>query len=757
MPVTLTQFTIRALALLVMCLSVATAQAKHIVGGEITYECLGDGAAGQRRYRITVNIYRDCNGGGAAFDGALESFTDFEMSIYRGSTFVRGVGIPRSGLRVTTLDPESANPCFVFRPGICVEKGTYVTEISLPISTETYTVSYQRCCRNETISNIVRPGDAGVTYLVEITPEAQETCNSTPAFNQFPPLVICADSELEFDASASDAQGDRLVYSLCEPYYGGGTEGLRGGNANSFNGLAPQPESPPPYTPVVFRPEFTPQSPLDGTISLDPETGFLRVNPMTLGQYVVCVSVEEWRDGRKIGEVRRDFQFNVIACDPRVEARVAAVVDAKAFVPDTIQVCGALDLALADRSLGQEFIQEIEWTIPGTTNGTLVSGERLLQLGFEEYGRYPAQLVVNPGLVCADTADFTIVLVPPAISSFEFAYDTCVVGPVDFVSTSRSLGGLTINSYVWEFGDGTSSDEADPSHLYRTAGRKLVKHTITDDAGCVKDTSGIIDYFPLPLELPIDLIAEAPCAPASVPFRFGTELITDEYDILWDFGDGTTSTEVAPDHYYERPGIYNIAVSIVSPIGCSQDTQLVNTLAVLESPLAGFEMAPDDVDTRDAEVFFTDRSLEAVSWQWAFDSLGSSREINPSFVFPDSGAYEIELIVSHLSGCLDTAVQQLRISPFQSLYLPNALIPNSDGLNERFRPTGYLRYVTEFDLQIFNRWGERIYRTGNPEAGWDGTNERNGELATPGVYLYVITHSGITGPQRLEGTVTVVQ
>lgn len=742
-----------AVALLTWALGV---QARHIVGGEVTYECLGDAGSNQRRYRVTVIIYRDCAGNGAEFDSAPNSAGDFEMTIFRGTRIFSRPAVSFRGLTIERLDPDLTNPCILLPPGICVEKGTYVTEVVLPISTETYTISYQRCCRNETISNIVRPGDAGATYVVEITAAGQQTCNSTPTFRQFPPLIICADEELRFDASAVDKEGDRLVYGLCEPYYGGGNVTSAPGN-EGFNGVTPNPESPPPYSPIVFRPAFQFQRPIDGSITLDPVTGFLRVRPMTVGQYVVCLSVQEWRGDEMIGEVRRDFQFNVVACDPRINAGAAAIVDADIVNPDLILICGSKDVTLLNVSTDARFVQSISWVIPSTSVGLVRSADSQLPVSFDDYGSYPGQLIVNPGLTCDDTANFVIRLVPPSVAAASFAYDTCVYGPVAFTSESVAPVGGSIVGYQWEFGDGNESDVVDPQHLYRTPGRKLVTHTISDDKGCVADTTFTIDFFPLPIELPLDLSLDPECAPAQVPFRFATEIIDSSYEVLWEFGDGATSTELAPVHFYPDPGIYNIFVSVESPQGCKLDSQLTRPLAILESPISAFTYAPDQVDTRDPEIFFTDRSVEAVSWQWAFDSLGVSREVNPSFVFPDSGRYFIELIVSHLNGCLDTSTQFLRIDPFQSLFLPNALKPDGSGRNERFRPAGFLRYVTEFRMEIYNRWGERIFETDDIESGWDGFNQRNDSKASPGVYLYVVTHSGIEGPQRYEGTVTLVE
>ena len=729
--------------------------AKHIVGGEVTYECLGDAGPSDKRYRVTVTIYRDCASFGADFDGGPNSSGGFAMTIFRGSELVREERIGRSGLTITSLDPNLTNPCIELPPGVCVERGVYVTEVVLPVSDEVYTISYQRCCRNNTISNITRPSQAGATYLVEITPLAQRACNSTPVFDNFPPLVICADELLRFDAGATDPDGDRLVYSLCEPYYGGGSI-TSGAAVNGFDGVMPNPESPPPYDAIVFRQGFSAEAPLDGTLTIDSNTGLLQARPRAIGQYVVCITVLEYRGDELIGEVRRDFQFNVVACDPRISARAAAAVDGDLTDPSRILVCGDKRVDLVDVSTDQRFIQEVEWVVPGTSDGLVRDRNREIGVTFDDYGSYPAQLIVNPGLVCDDTTDFTLVLVPPTAVDFTFVYDTCDYGPVRFATASSTEAG-SIASYAWSLDDGTDTIGTGFSYLYAGGGRKRVTHVVTDEAGCVEDTVKVFDFFPLPPSLEFDIGFDGACAPAEVPFAFGGGVVTENYETFWSFGDGTSSEELSPVHRYAEPGFYDIYARVRSPSECELDSQIVRPLQVLESPEAAFAFAPQTIDTRDTEVAFTDRSFGAASWDWRFDSLGNSRETDPRFVFPDSGSYEIRLAITHLNNCPDTAIQRLRVEPFQTLYLPNAFLPDGNGENVAFRPAGFLRYVTDFQMQIFNRWGEIIFETGDMEAGWDGTNQRNGQKATPGVYLYLVNHGGIDGPREYQGTVTLVE
>ena len=126
-----------------------------------------------------------------------------------------------------------------------------------------------------------------------------------------------------FDHSATDADGDQLIYEMCAPLTGGGQGGLGGGNANGCNGITPDPACPPPYTPVSFiNPPYNVVNPMAGNpaVTVNPVNGLLTGTPELLGQFVVGVCVSEYRNGQLLSRISRDFQFNVANCEPQVEA-----------------------------------------------------------------------------------------------------------------------------------------------------------------------------------------------------------------------------------------------------------------------------------------------------------------------------------------------------------------------------------------------------------------------------------------------------
>ena len=740
----------------------ASAFGKHIIGGEVTYACLGEPSPGIREYEIRFFLYRDSQSGGAEFDSAPGA-PRFEYTIYDGDVVYDTYELQGGDLRVEDYPTNEADPCAPKKPPQQFESGFYRTTVRLPVTNRVYTIAYQRCCRNVAISNVVSPGDIGSTYMVEITPTAQRVCNSSPEFNSLAPLIICTEDLLIFDQSATDSDGDDLVYRVCNPYVGGGRD--QGAGVNGFSGILPNPESPPPYTDVVFQSPFTADNPFpaDPQFQIDPSTGELRVRPLERGLYLVCVSVEEYRNGELLSTVRRDFQFVVVECESLIQANLdsPAEADSIAFDPQFdrafIQFCGTKDISLLNTSTDRNFIQAIEWTIPGTVQGEFVSRDEFVEATFPEFGVYPARLTVNPGGLCPDTLDFRVRVTPPTTPEFTFAYDTCDFGPVTFTNLS-STEADSIIGYRWDFGIGESSIEPSPVFQFDRAGDRTVELTVTDNFGCKETATVPLSYFPVPTELDAFFEGDRSCAPAEIGFRQGTTVLTDEYEVLWDFGNGDTSQMLEPDYSFAEPGSYNIYFSALSPFGCFVDTQLSAALEILPSPEAGFTIDDSVKSILDPEFSFTDQSVGAVSWQWFFDEYGTSREEDPVFSFPDTGLFTVDLIVSHLNGCLDSTSQQLRIEPFQTYFLPNAFTPNGDGDNEVFVGVGYLELISDFEMRIYDRWGDEVFITNEPTEGWDGSNDRNGGVGLPGVYLYVVDYADGDGENvHLTGTVTLVR
>ncbi len=361
----------RLLVLLALTLGFAS-NAAHLVGGEITYTCLGS-----NQYQVKLRIYRDCFSGGAAFDNSV-NFTVYNLA----GAVVTNPSVPKGP--TISVPAGTGNPCLTTPPNICTEYAEYVATLTLPPVVGGYTISYQRCCRNSTISNISNPGSRGNTYTVKI-PSMDNTCNSTPTFTTVPPIVLCLGDQLNVDASATDSNGDSLFYEFCDIYTGG-----------SSGNPSPSTATPPPYTTIPFVAPATPNQPVPGSpaLAINPQTGMITGVATTAGQYVVGICVSEYRNGQLLSVVRRDYQFNVTNCI------INTVADMVTQLEDPSLYCDGRTLTFTPQTTGA---LTYFWNFGDTTTTADTSSQAYPTYTFPDTGTYTVTLIINPGLVCTDT------------------------------------------------------------------------------------------------------------------------------------------------------------------------------------------------------------------------------------------------------------------------------------------------------------------------------------------------------------------
>ncbi len=720
--------------------------AAHIIGGDFYYTCLGNG-----EYRFNLILYRDCAGNGALFDSDPLAGITATVTVYREDRvqpFYRSIDLRAP--RIEDVNPEVENPCLIIPPNICVQKGEYTFDLSLPPSDFAYQIVYQRCCRNNTISNINNPGGTGATFVLELTPQAQEVCNSTIQFNNFPPVVICQGEPLDFDHSAFDPDMDSTVtieYEFCAPLNGGGLagSGAGGGRATDPNGVAPDPDTRPPYQTVNFvGGDFTALTPLGGdpVVSIDRTTGLITGTPTGLGQYVVGVCATELdSNGNVLSVIRRDFQFNVARCESKVTAAIdASVDDGQEFI---INSCGPNVIDFINLSTQERFINRYRWVFD--INGQEeVSAQRNPTITFPGRGRYEGILIINEGTACSDSADIVVNVLGAIEADFSYEYDTCTAGPVLFQATDSTGNGF-MEERIWDFGQNQRAEGLQATNEFRQPGDRLVIYYARDTAGCQVEVLKEIPYYPIPNEILVEPIFVNNCVPVEVFFKNESYPINSTYIVNWDFGDGGTSTRFSPTHIYEAPGNYTVGIEIISPIGCEYRGTLQAPISVIPSPIADFTYNPSVLNQFNTDVNFIDLSARASQWQWLFSEEGQSTFQNPTYNFMDTGLMDVTLIVTHSNGCKDTTSQVLDIVPSPTYFLPNAFSPNDDGVNDVYQGQGDLIGIRDFNMKIFNRYGQLVFETEEPDIGWNGRFQNVGSVLEQGVYVCKVRFTGPRG------------
>ena len=281
-------------------LTVSSANATHLMGGDFSYEYKGK-VGSRYQYEITIEMYRDCQQTvpSTPFD------TYIEVGIYYNNATKSQYDVVGINLGTeSVIDPPSGGSNCSWKPSVCIRKGVYVKTILLPASTTGFHLTHIRCCRNN-LNNILQ--DIGQTYYVFIPPNSY--FDNSPTFSGVPTPYICAQDTVNISYAATDADGDSLSYSLVLPYAGG-----------SDNDPIPTPAWTlglpiPGVTYAASHNVFNPFG-VGGVCTINPNTGLVKVMCPQAGLYAIAVEVSSFRNGSLVSIVRRDIELIVLNCPP---------------------------------------------------------------------------------------------------------------------------------------------------------------------------------------------------------------------------------------------------------------------------------------------------------------------------------------------------------------------------------------------------------------------------------------------------------
>lgn len=644
---------IRKLLLSLSLLSTLYASATHVIGGEMYYDYLGGD-----QYQFTIKLYRDCDGANAALP------TSVAVGVYNGAsnTYLFQQTLNPSGPAVgvpVVLD----NPCLTVPPNACVQTRTYVGVFTLPFSPDGYQLSYQVCCRTASIVNIVDAGNVGLSLLVRVPGEVFG--NSSPRYDELPPIALCLNETLIFDHSASDPDGNELVYELCSPFLGGSSGG------SIFNpgpGPTPTPSqaTAPPYTFIPWSPAYSATTPIlsNPPITVDAITGALTVRPTQIGRYVIGVCVSEYQDGVLLSTSRRDFMFQVVPCDAAVNSIIAPQTD----------FCSDLTIQFANNSTGAN---DFEWNFGDPSTTADVSTEASPSWTYPAPGSYTVTLITGPGLTCADTttAVFNVFLKPEP--TFTSPAPACGASSVTLTAAGDFGAGATM---AWDLGAGATpptAQGATVSSTFAANGAQPVTLSVTEN-GCTGTFTGNVEVYPEPVA---GIVPQSQTC-TGLTIQFGNAS-TGAGTYAWDYGVAGSSTDVStetnPVYTYDAPGTY--VVTLVSTIGnCASTTETI--FEVYEQPTPYFTAPPAACGTGDVVLtaeggFGTDASI---TWNLGAGATPPTATGSPVTVsFPGTGANPVTLTVSQ-NGCTATFSDNITVyaNP-NALFTTDPLSPQPQG------------------------------------------------------------------------------
>jgi PKD repeat protein len=240
----------------------------------------------------------------------------------------------------------------------------------------------------------------------------------------------------------------------------------------------------------------------------------------------------------------------------------------------------------------------------------------------------------------------------------EFTADQRVgTAPLTVKFTDLSTGNPI--SWAWNFGDGTTSTEQNPTHVYRLEGTYDVSLTVTNSYGTDTETkTGITDTCIAGMSGYI-VVGRAPAAdfsgtpvsgapPLAVAFTDKSTGAT-PLTYLWDFGDGGTSTSSNPTHTYAANGAYAVTLTVTNPFGTDSETK-AEYIRVGAGPVADFGATPQSGNLPLAITFQDMSTGNPATWRWDFGDGGASADRNPSHTYTKAGTYAVKLTVANAFG-----------------------------------------------------------------------------------------------------------
>ena len=350
-------------------------------------------------------------------------------------------------------------------------------------------------------------------------------------------------------------------------------------------------------------------------------------------------------------------------------------------------------------------------------------------------------IVYNVG-GCTDTVDF-VITEPPALEVTSITPDLVVCSGDGSTLTATGTGGSTAYTFTWITDAGIQG--VGPTINVNTVATTQYCVVLTEACGSAPDSACMIITVPQPLNLTLAPDDADGCYPHHVIFSNVTPGPGAPALNTIDFGDGTpvitTNALDTCSHTYEHPGVYTVSIVSVSDTGCTYTNTFTDMITVFDKPIASFNISPNPTTIFETHIVLNNTSTtDVVAYNWSIPGAepnNSSLE-NPGVNLPEGvvGNYEVTLLVTNVHGCVDSVSNIAQVLSDVILYAPNTFTPDGDEFNQ----TWFLHMdgidIQQFNLQIFNRWGEVIWESNDPKGSWDGTYQ--GAIVPNGQYTWIL-------------------
>ncbi len=414
-------------------------------------------------------------------------------------------------------------------------------------------------------------------------------------------------------------------------------------------------------------------------------------------------------------------------------------------------VCSGSEFTVVNESETTGGKTEFTWFI----NENIIDGLELKPVVFNGVETFNVRLKAVNEWGCTHDTVFKVEVMPKSFAEIKtFTEMPCANNntfELALVSKNENIR-LIQNKWQWEDGVEVEGDRISRKRL--APGVHTVKVHTLNNMGC-KDT--LEKQVEVLAKINLNANANTVCIPQANQFtglsRATHDNITKE---IWQVAGQEFYGSVAKK-FLRTPGTYDIIYMVQTAKGC-RDTLYINGGVTLKAkPKAAFELDSFYSEGMGMSLVLKNKSSKDVDqWGWSFNDWEFSADEHPTFLFTDTGVVNMTLIVGNSAGCYDTAFQEMGpYFPIFYLHIPNAFTPNGDDVNQNFKPV-INNYLMKYNFEIYNRWGELLFTTEDPNAAWDGTF--NGKPVQEGVYVYILYATDLLGNFHKEkGDVTLLR
>lgn len=345
---------------------------------------------------------------------------------------------------------------------------------------------------------------------------------------------------------------------------------------------------------------------------------------------------------------------------------------------------------------------------------------------FGSSGKYTVNLAVSTNQGCTDTARYKVEVVSDPMAGYTINDSIqCQKGHIFILNRNASAD---VVGHTFSFDKpAIESPVGSNRYTFSDTGNIQMTMVVVNGNSCRDTISGTLYIKANPK---IDFQVNTVCLGEKSIFTNLSQSGT----YLWNFGDGQTSISTNPSHIYAKADSFDVSLEVQAN-GCS-DTLIKSKFAPVHPlPVADFGVDISQPLPLITHVKFINQSLFSDQYFWDMGRFGGANTSDPEIDITDTASFRVTLIALNRFQCSDTTSRDFVIIPDEKVFVPDVFTPNADNLNDDFKPFG-VRFYSEYAFQIYNRWGEKVFESKQPNLGWDGNYQ--GQPALPGVYVYLL-------------------